>query len=169
MTSKNLDISSWNTLYSVEWYDERWMMDWSGYGRKRSWPKSRYYPYMCLQELRRTTGNLNQASRCPGRDSNRSFPEYHFKLLPLCQPARCIFRSCNVVSKDNSVFVCFLLREELDFLFRCLAYCWALKKESFRTSEPSVNFYRSTRRHVYQYSTLFGGNISNPKGHKRRA
>lgn len=64
----------------------------------------------------------------------------------------------------------FSLHQELDLLlFRCLAYCWALKKESFRTSEPSVNFCRATWRYVYEYNTLYGWNISNPNRWKWRA
>jgi hypothetical protein len=31
-------------------------MNWKGRGRKRSWPNVSYYPGICLEGLRRTTG-----------------------------------------------------------------------------------------------------------------
>jgi hypothetical protein len=30
-------------MYNVEWKDDRWMMNWKGYGRKRLCPNLRYY------------------------------------------------------------------------------------------------------------------------------
>jgi hypothetical protein len=35
-------------------------MNWEGYGRKQSLPNLRYYPGMCLKELRKTTKDFSQ-------------------------------------------------------------------------------------------------------------
>jgi hypothetical protein len=51
-------------------------MNWKGCGRKRSWPNLRYYPGICLEGLRKTTKNLSQDNRSPGRDLNPGPPEY---------------------------------------------------------------------------------------------
>jgi hypothetical protein len=36
------------------------MVNWKGYGRKKSWPSLRYYPIICLEGLRKTTKDLSQ-------------------------------------------------------------------------------------------------------------
>jgi hypothetical protein len=43
----------------------------------------RYYHGIYLEELKKTTKNLSQDSRCLGRDSNRDPPEYMSEALPL--------------------------------------------------------------------------------------
>jgi hypothetical protein len=42
-------------LYSVEWKGDKWMMNWKGRARKRSWPNPRYCPDIQLEGLRNTT------------------------------------------------------------------------------------------------------------------
>lgn len=39
---------------SSAWKD-LWIMNWKGSGRKQSWPNLRYYPGICLEELRKIT------------------------------------------------------------------------------------------------------------------
>jgi hypothetical protein len=36
------------------------MMNLKGFERKQSWPKLRYYPDICMEELRKTTKDLGQ-------------------------------------------------------------------------------------------------------------
>jgi hypothetical protein len=57
------------------------MMNWKGYGRKRSWPDWRYYPGICLERLRKTTKNLSQDIPSMGRDLNAGPPEYEVGVL----------------------------------------------------------------------------------------
>jgi hypothetical protein len=38
-----------------------WIINWKGYGRKRSWRNLRHYPGICLEGLRKTTKNLRIA------------------------------------------------------------------------------------------------------------
>lgn len=45
----------------------------------------RHHSDIHLKELWKTTKNLTQVSRCPGRDSNLSPPEYKLEALPLEQ------------------------------------------------------------------------------------
>jgi hypothetical protein len=52
------------------------MMNWKGCGRKGLWPNGRYYPSTCMNGLRKTTKNISQDSRPPGRDLNPGLPEY---------------------------------------------------------------------------------------------
>jgi hypothetical protein len=56
-------------------------MNWKWYGRKRSWPNSRYYPGICLERLKKTMKTLSQDSRSPGRDLNPEPPEYEARVL----------------------------------------------------------------------------------------
>jgi hypothetical protein len=53
-----------------KWKADGWMMNWKGCGRKWLWPKLRYYPNICLEELRRTTETLSHGSRWLGWDLN---------------------------------------------------------------------------------------------------
>jgi hypothetical protein len=52
------------------------MMNWKGCGRKRSWPNLRYYPYICLEGLKKTMKNLIQHSRSLSQDLSPGLPEY---------------------------------------------------------------------------------------------
>jgi hypothetical protein len=56
-------------------------MNWKGCGRKRSCPNKRYYPGICLEELRKTMKDLSQDSRSPGRDLKPGTPEYEAGVL----------------------------------------------------------------------------------------
>jgi hypothetical protein len=56
-------------------------MNWKGCGKKRSWPNLRLYPRICLEGLRKTTKNLSQDSRYPGRDLKPGPPEYEAGAL----------------------------------------------------------------------------------------
>jgi hypothetical protein len=49
-------------------------MNWKGCGRKWLWPNLRYYPGICLEELRKTTKNLSQDSQSLGRGLNPGPP-----------------------------------------------------------------------------------------------
>jgi hypothetical protein len=69
------------TQHNVEWKDDRWMVNWKGCGRKRSWPKLRYYPGICLEGPRKTTKNINQNSRSPGWNLNSEPPEHDVRAL----------------------------------------------------------------------------------------
>jgi hypothetical protein len=40
-------------------------MNWKGYGKKQVWPDFRYYPGICLEELRKIIINFSQDSQCP--------------------------------------------------------------------------------------------------------
>jgi hypothetical protein len=44
-------------------------------GNSRSLIQYKYYPSVCLQELRRTVNNLSQARPCPGRESHPPLPQ----------------------------------------------------------------------------------------------
>jgi hypothetical protein len=52
------------------------MMNWKGFGSKRSWPNLRYYPSLCRDGLRKITKNLTQDSRSPCRYLNPGPPKY---------------------------------------------------------------------------------------------
>jgi hypothetical protein len=65
-------------LYSAKWMDEM----------ERIWKEGVVaYLIICLEWLRKTTENLRQDRRRPGRDSNLLFPEYEQRVLLLHQPA----------------------------------------------------------------------------------
>jgi hypothetical protein len=57
------------------------MMKWKGFGRKRSWPNFKVFFGIHLEGLRKTTKNLSQAIRSPGRDFNPLPPESEAGLL----------------------------------------------------------------------------------------
>jgi hypothetical protein len=63
-------------------------MNRKGCGTKQSWPNLRYYPGICLEGLRKTTKNLTQDNRSPGRDLNPGPPEYEAGVLPLNHEVR---------------------------------------------------------------------------------
>jgi hypothetical protein len=42
----------------------------------RLWPDLSYYPGICLEELKKTTGHLSHDSRFPGRDLNTEPPTF---------------------------------------------------------------------------------------------
>jgi hypothetical protein len=52
----------------------------------RSWPIIRYHPLICLEARRRTTRNLSQNIRCPGRDSNTAPIENKCTVFLLDKP-----------------------------------------------------------------------------------
>jgi len=39
-----------------------------GFGTKRSWPTWRYYPIICLEEMRKTTINVSKNSETTSRE-----------------------------------------------------------------------------------------------------
>jgi hypothetical protein len=51
-------------------------MNWKRCGRKRLWPNKINYPVVFPDGLRKTTKNLSQDRRSPGRDLNLGPPEY---------------------------------------------------------------------------------------------
>jgi hypothetical protein len=69
------DAFQWLRLYCVEWKGDRWMMNWKGSGRKRSWPNLRHYLSICLEGLKKTTKTLNQGYLNPVP------PEYEARML----------------------------------------------------------------------------------------
>jgi hypothetical protein len=62
-------------------YMIRWLMIW----KETVLLWARYYPDICLEELRKATNNLNQDSRCLGLYSNRAPNEYKSRRLPVDQ------------------------------------------------------------------------------------
>lgn len=68
--------------YSVEWEDGLFLMNWEGFGRKRS----RHYTGICMEGLGKSTKILSQNNRCPGRDSNDASPKCI--ILELCRSVR---------------------------------------------------------------------------------
>jgi hypothetical protein len=65
-------------------------MNWKGFGRKLLSSNLGYYPGTCLQGLRKTTDNLSQDSRFPGRDLNLEPPEYEAGVLTT-RPRRSVY------------------------------------------------------------------------------
>jgi hypothetical protein len=43
----------------------------------------KYYPGICLEELRKTSKNVSQDSQCPGRDSSQTLSDNMSEVLPL--------------------------------------------------------------------------------------
>jgi hypothetical protein len=69
-------------LYSVEWKNVWSMMKLKGCERKRSWPNSRYYPDISLDEAEKNSGKSHDI-RCLGRDVNSKPREHELEALPL--------------------------------------------------------------------------------------
>jgi hypothetical protein len=57
------------------------MVNWKGCEMKQSLPNLRYYPNICLKELRKTTKNFSQINRFQSRDFNPGPPEYEAGAL----------------------------------------------------------------------------------------
>jgi hypothetical protein len=74
-------LSQYLRLYSVEWKCGKWMINWKGCWRKRSWPSLMCCLSVCLEGLRKTTRTFRQDSRSPGRDLNPGPPEYKGGML----------------------------------------------------------------------------------------
>jgi hypothetical protein len=56
---------------------------------KWSWTCLRYHPGICVEELRKTTKNLSQDTRSPGRDLNPGLPAYE-AVLVITRPRRSV-------------------------------------------------------------------------------
>jgi hypothetical protein len=67
-------------------------MNWKGYGRKRSWPSTRYCPGICLEGPGKTM-NLSQDNWSPSRDLNPRPPEYEAAVCrhTSCPACRALF------------------------------------------------------------------------------
>jgi hypothetical protein len=100
--------------------------NWEGCGRKRSCSNLRYYPSICLYELRRTTKNLSQDSRYPSRDLNLGLPEYKSRVTAtrpqfsvLCCPLveEVLMRSTRVICSTSVDYV-YRLNQCLDWSVR---------------------------------------------------
>jgi hypothetical protein len=50
--------------------------------------ESGYYPGICLEGVKEITKDLIQVSRCPGRDSNKHFPNRSLGLYHHSNPLR---------------------------------------------------------------------------------
>jgi hypothetical protein len=50
-------------MYSVNWQDDQWIVNWKGWERNRQWLNIRQRPEMCLKELRNATKGLSQAGQ----------------------------------------------------------------------------------------------------------
>jgi hypothetical protein len=57
------------------------------------------------------------------------------------------------------------LRNQPPFRFLTWAYSSILKMEAVHSTDISVNFYQTTRRHITQDTTLYSINRHNPKSH----
>jgi hypothetical protein len=62
-------------------FDDRWIMNLKGFGRRR-WPPNRgTNPGICLEGLKKTTKPLSHYSRYPDGDSNLAPPKYNSKTF----------------------------------------------------------------------------------------
>jgi hypothetical protein len=68
------------------------MLNWKKIEWKWPCPNRYNIQEFSFREWGKPRENLNQDSRCPGRDSNRELCEFEFRTLPQCKPYRC--RSC---------------------------------------------------------------------------
>jgi hypothetical protein len=109
MTSQNTDLPSWDTLYndtlSISVYDVgRWfhlkIMNWSEFGRKRSWRNLRYYRGIFLGDWGKSQDNLSYHTKYHGLDMYLIHPEYWREALPLDPICLIIFRQ--IISESNS-------------------------------------------------------------------
>jgi hypothetical protein len=63
--------------------DERWMLNWKGSGRKRSWINRSTIQAFSWRCWRKPTRELSRYIRCLGRDPNWTPPEYVSRPLPV--------------------------------------------------------------------------------------
>jgi hypothetical protein len=70
-------------LYSVKCKDDWWIMNWKGFGTKRSRPSRGTVPAFTWRNWGKPWTNLNYDSRCANRDSNRAPPEYKPRALSI--------------------------------------------------------------------------------------
>jgi hypothetical protein len=61
-----------NDTARKSYYTASLIMNWKGYGRKRSLPDLRCHLSTCFEERRKTTKDLGQGSRYPDMNSNTS-------------------------------------------------------------------------------------------------
>jgi hypothetical protein len=59
-------------------------MNWKVFGKKPSWFNSWYYSIICLEGLVKTTKNLRQDGRSPGRDLNRDLQNTNHSTTTFC-------------------------------------------------------------------------------------
>jgi hypothetical protein len=85
--SRELFENGWSVSYSLQYYDNRWMMNWGGFQRKQSW-QSRCCHSICLEGLKKTSVTLAKGSPGPDREWNWAPPEYKSRALPLHQLVR---------------------------------------------------------------------------------
>jgi hypothetical protein len=85
-----------------------WMIHWKGY---RRWPNLRCSPGICLKELRKTTINLGQYIRSPGRDFNPRLPQYDAAVLTsrLWRSEHLLWKQIFLVRGSVSFFTCFIV------------------------------------------------------------
>jgi hypothetical protein len=83
-------------LCSVEWYHDRWMMNWKGFGRKRSWPNQDTIPAFAWKNWGKS--QKPQDIWCPGLNSNQASSEYGPGVLQLWHPFCVMFISSMVGS-----------------------------------------------------------------------
>jgi hypothetical protein len=118
-------------LYSVEWNDDRWMMNWKGCGMKWPWSNLKYYPGICLEGLRKTAKNLSLDSLSLGRDMRPGPPEYDAGVLhtQLWRSVSFLLLSLSLKSSTTMLF-----SNEIQFTFYDLIFKQAIY---FRIHESS--------------------------------
>jgi hypothetical protein len=97
------DAVTQTVTYSVDWKSDSCIMNWKGCGRKRSCCHLRYYPYISLKELSKSTKNFGQYSRSTGWVLNTGPPEYEVRVMTTA------FCSGFCLINLMGVFVCLLL------------------------------------------------------------
>jgi hypothetical protein len=136
-------------------------MNWECYERKRWWPNLRYYPSIYLERLRKTTKTLSQDTRCPGRDSSPSTPEYETGVLTswLWRPVnynKCSylhnratqlnFQCCNL---SNPFFLLIMRPKSEDQIIKLIWKCvWI-----WQACHRALNYFNY--RHSYTKFTLY--------------
>ena len=64
------------TTYRIDSYNDHWIMNWKGCGRKRLWSDLRQCTGIFVKGLRDLTENLGEGSRCVSRKRKEAPPKY---------------------------------------------------------------------------------------------
>jgi hypothetical protein len=94
LVSSSTTLFQYLRLYSVEWNDDRWILNWKGCVKKRSWHNFKILSRHSPGVTEETHENFKNC-RYPGRDLNQGPPEYEAGALTtwsrcffLCWPTR---------------------------------------------------------------------------------
>jgi hypothetical protein len=98
-------------------------MNWEGGGEKKKWRNLRYYLSICSEGLRKTTKNLVQDSRSPGRDLNPWPPEHEAGVLSI-RLWRSLYTTVIYVETKENRFIPLNLKASLNLAW--WKYSWTL-------------------------------------------